>query len=368
MSAAAIAVGACSGESGRKVPPRLASTAAPSGGPPQPVTTVTTAAPHVQISGLPLDATPYWKQTSIGEPQAIVDARANAFLITADERDAQLFLMGWIPNIDVDAVLLGEQIDAPVVLGGAWVSGYWHGAYRQSLVAATKPAVGADSRTAVDESQFSSLVESTKRSAAQRTAGGEMLLQSVDASLWRPATVSAGPGAFFGLVENFGAAYGAFRALVERPPNGADVLDDYDVVCTTGLMCEFATDRLNISSQLNSRFAQRLQRDSGLAGVRRRVDQVIAESTTRARAQWLSMIDSRALEPSDYRRLVALYSSRLEARWCATVAALEAVVERDDGLARPASQAAELLELWDVATRYGEARVEVYRAPDFVST
>ena len=51
-----------------------------------------------------------------------------------------------------------------------------------------------------------------------------------------------------------------------------------------------------------------------------------------------------------------------------SVAALEAVVQRDAALARRASFGAELLDLWDTATAYGRARSEPYRAPDFVST
>ncbi len=369
ISAAAIALGACSGESGRKAPPPLPSTAAPSGGPRKPITTVTTAAPHVQESGLPLDATPYWKQPTIGEPQAVVDARASVFLVTADERDAELFLMGWIPNVDIDSTLLGEAIDPPSVLGGAWASGYWHGAYLQSLVnATTPPSRSGTADEPVNRFRFLRLVESALRTESSQNAGGEPLLQAVDASLWRSPALSTSPSAFFGLVEKFGGSYGEFRTLRDRRPDGAEPLEEFDVVCVGGASCEFTTERLNATSQLNTRFAQRLLTDRGLVGVRRRVDQVIADSTTRGRAVALELLDTTALDPADYRRLVDLYSSRLEARWCAMIAALEAVVQRDESLATTAASATGLLELWDNATRHGRARVEPYRAPDFVST
>ena len=376
VAASAVAVAACSGESGRTVAPPLGSTAAPSGGPARPVTTVTTAAPHVQKSGLPLDHTPYWPQRTIGEPQSIVDARASVFLITADERDAPLFLMSWIPNVDIDQVLLGEAIDPATALGGAWASGYWHGAYVKALTVASKPASVDAGRSpsvgdvaAVDEAGFLRLGVSARSSALIRSSGRSALLEAVDAALWRgPNAAPASSDSFVGLVEKFGAASGAFRALFEQPPPGAEPLDEYDVTCNVGLGCEFATERLNASSQLNTRFAQRLRNDAGLAGVRRRIDQVIADATSRGRSVWDATIATRSLDPADYRRVVDLYSARLEARWSVTLAAVEAVVQRDAALARRASFGAELLDLWDTATAYGRARSEPYRAPDFVST
>ena len=95
---------------------------------------------------------------------------------------------------------------------------------------------------------------------------------------------------------------------------------------------------------------------------------MIGEATAKGRANWESMMNTHALDAADYRRLVDLYSSRLEARWSVTVAALEAIVQRDSALARRASLGTELLDLWDTASTFGRARAEKYRAPDFVST